>query len=455
VQLARVAIPGVVSADVLHALATSPREQVFQTKAAKAIVLAAWDKVKVWYYLDLFLEITALASICHLTTLLDHGAGFVMDVDESKPAFGVGPMPISMWVLLPIWVYNLLEELTEFKVFFLDRPEWRDNFFTSGNIVDAVRNVSLGAFFALISQHASAEVLAPVLAFISFNRWWKTLYAFRALDYFGERLLPILGAFREVLPFTLVLVFYAGAFANAFYALSHQGFDRVFVSVYRLGVLGDFTLEGDVFGTSDRQKFDTENDEFRTIPGMRLSWWWMQLALFFGTSFLLTVAMMNIFIQVMGSAFDRQEEVSEARFIRSRASICLYYFLRPWLGARHSDRDVVWMCYQERPTEEMAARSMRLSFTRTCGRIRQQLDQHLDYMDEHLSTLSEFSAQRFVSLEGAIDRLNDQVALLIGAVTGEREPTVATMSLGSNGETSEETIAKDVAAASRSALFER
>jgi len=168
--------------------------------------------------------------------------------------------------------------------------------------------------------------------------------------------------------------------------LSYHGWDKVILSVYRLGVLGDFSLEADTYGSADRQ-YEDEDGDLVTMPAPRLSWWWFQLVLFFGISFLLTVAMMNIFIQVMGSAFDRQEEIAEARFFRSRASICLSYSLRPWTRAAFLEEEFVWMCYQDRPNEERQARSVRQSMARACARLGRHLDWRLDHIDKRQEAL--------------------------------------------------------------------
>jgi len=422
ILLGRVAVPGVTSPEVLRALAAAPREEVFSTLAARAIVLGAWSEVRLQYYANLFLEAAFLAALCSLTGELDTRALWPEHVEEHAPAFEEGHLPGCVWVLLPIWTWNVLEEAFIAHAFLWQRATWQQDYLTSMNGLAWVRNAATGALLALTFTNAEAYLVCPLCALVGFSRWWKLLYALRGLDYFGERLLPILGAFQEVLPFTLVLLFYTGAFVHGTYALSFQGLDKVVLAVYRLGVLGDFDLESDVYGATYQSSVDLDTGEIGTKLGPRLDWWVLQLLLFLAASFLLTIAMMNIFIEVMGSAFDRQEEMAEARFLRARAAICLSYTLRPYqrlFGNKQVDQQYVWMCYLDKPNEERECRSVRQSMARACVRLGRYLDSKIRdvaYQQDDLDAkLAQLSVQQERWMATTTQRL-DQVESMLGTV---------------------------------------
>merc|ERR1712113_655482 len=100
--------------------------------------------------------------------------------------------------------------------------------------------------------------------------------------------------------------------------------------VYRLGLYADFEEE-DVVGESD-----TVDDG------------WQHIA-FVLASVMVTFILINIFIGIVGGAYDHYQDRAEEHFVRARASIGLEYSLfssflrRP---RKRLDEQYVWFCHQ-------------------------------------------------------------------------------------------------------------
>merc|ERR1712137_798552 len=88
----------------------------------------------------------------------------------------------------------------------------------------------------------------PLLAVLGCMKWIRILYFLRGFQTLrlGVRILPILGALGEQASFVLVLLFFLGAYANASYALSDEGWAPIWFSSYSVGFLGEFDKASDV-----------------------------------------------------------------------------------------------------------------------------------------------------------------------------------------------------------------
>lgn len=370
VRLAKVAVRGALRPSVLRALSITPRKKAYHTLAAQSIIQCAWQKVRLLYCIDFILDIGAVAAVCHLTAMvrIDMGDGPVETLDGNRIAFD-SELPASFYPLAAICIKDILKDLIKTKCFLWDHSAWYEDYFSVENGWDWFRNIATTLLLWLLWNGARVNALCQLLSAIGFSRWWKVLYSLRGFEVFGDRILPVLGAFQEVLPFLLVIFFCGGAFVHASYALAHQRtVVQVIETIYRLGVLGDFDKYEDVYG---QEEVWTVGDDgvMETDDPPYLSWKSLQTFWFFATSFLFTVALMNIFIGIMSSAFDRQEERSEASFLRTRTSICLTYMLRIETLKRlfccrssFENDEVIWLCYQDMPME-MAneSRSLRQS----------------------------------------------------------------------------------------------
>lgn len=61
------------------------------------------------------------------------------------------------------------------KAFLIDRREWRRDYLTLGNALDHFRNIIVGLLVAFTAAEEKAEVVAPLVALVGFDRWWKVL----------------------------------------------------------------------------------------------------------------------------------------------------------------------------------------------------------------------------------------------------------------------------------------
>eukprot|EP00930_Biecheleria_cincta_P100485 TRINITY_DN9211_c0_g1_i1.p1 TRINITY_DN9211_c0_g1~~TRINITY_DN9211_c0_g1_i1.p1 ORF type:complete len:1096 (-),score=167.21 TRINITY_DN9211_c0_g1_i1:275-3109(-) len=335
IKIYRVSVPGALCVEVLHALVVAPRDEVFGKLAAKGILEAAWQLNKLWHLLGLVLDIVQLAAVCHLTFELKR-----IDSDSQQGAgtgsvFDRRDLPVTFWVSIVTLVISVMVETWQAKVYLWNRPSWRSMYFSFQNVWDWSMFLATGLMLYRIRQRATQEYVLPLVSFVGFSCWWRILYALRVFKAFGMHALPVLGAFREILPFTVILLFYCGAFMHAFYALSVEDITDVFLAFYRLGMIGDIVNTSSL-GLQGNQQ--------------RSSWSDLQLIWFLLFSFLCTVTLMNIFIGVMSSAYNEQKEQVGTRFLRARAEICLNVMMMTTCLSRRrrpEDNQFVWICHEQ------------------------------------------------------------------------------------------------------------
>lgn len=168
--------------------------------------------------------------------------------------------------------------------------------------------------------------------------WCRILWDLRATETFtlGKRVLPILHAISAASSFLVVILFMLGASMQVSYAFTNRRLYTIMLQTYNMGFIGD--LKADLFfGTDAAESLDS-------------LWLSGHLAyLVFG--FILIVAMANIFIQVMGQAYDMELQEVEVSFTRARASRALQLMFRDMLlrGRKFNCSDsgsenYVWVC---------------------------------------------------------------------------------------------------------------
>eukprot|EP00930_Biecheleria_cincta_P017047 TRINITY_DN13659_c0_g1_i1.p1 TRINITY_DN13659_c0_g1~~TRINITY_DN13659_c0_g1_i1.p1 ORF type:complete len:190 (+),score=33.28 TRINITY_DN13659_c0_g1_i1:408-977(+) len=127
--------------------------------------------------------------------------------------------------------------------------------------------------------------------------------------WFGTPSLPILEALHDVISFLIVTLFFTLASMQVSYALTDARLSDIFFDTYRMGFVGDMTNE--LFFNKDGPAW--------TLESLFHFWW------YFFFSFLVMVSLANIFIQVMGNAYDKAEKRVGISFVRSRMSVTLHY----------------------------------------------------------------------------------------------------------------------------------
>ena len=108
----------------------------------------------------------------------------------------------------------------------------------------------------------------------------------------GRKVLPILEALHDVISFLIVSMFFAATSMQVSYALTVSKVSTIFFNTYRMSFVGDMNSE----------LFFGEEGLNWSLAGLFHFWW------YFFFSFLVMVSLANIFIQVMGKAYDQAQD---------------------------------------------------------------------------------------------------------------------------------------------------
>lgn len=394
VKFARIQLRGATSPVVLRALSLAPLDSTLDSVAAKSIILASWQQS--WWQIatDLFMASLQLGAVLALTMRLPAAEAR----EQGEALFRAMELPAAFWALLVAWLFAACDEAHQIYIHCCRNPSWRASYCTMTNALDWLRIATVCSLLLFLVLEFPASVVAPMLSYVGFVSWWSLLYALRGFDTLGQRILPVIGAFKEVLPFSMVVIFYFGGFVHAFSALSiSKPFTEILLSSYRLGFLGDFDM-----------------DELIGEESEGLTWSRIQQAWFILMTFLFTLAMMNIFIGIMTNAFDAEVEKVETGFLRERASQCLRYASQPaWLrvdrvalrllgrrqnGARGTR--TIWVCMQDRPEEEAAdLRSLRQTVGVSERRIARRLEDIQESMEKRVEDVQKGMEKRMDEME--------------------------------------------------------
>jgi len=155
--------------------------------------------------------------------------------------------------------------------------------------------------------------LRTLLAAAGFFKWIKIVTYLRGLQTLrlGQKFLPIHYTLQEGVSFLAVMVFFILAAWHALYALYPEeevSWIGLFRQTYELGFLGEFAADN-LLGKS-------ANDGTS-------SWAWVQQITFLVAAMLVVVMLTNIYIGVMGNAYNHNHGKALELFVRARASICL------------------------------------------------------------------------------------------------------------------------------------
>mmetsp|Transcript_65535 Transcript_65535/g.166007 ORF Transcript_65535/g.166007 Transcript_65535/m.166007 type:complete len:1320 (+) Transcript_65535:261-4220(+) len=317
VRFARLRIPGICHPVVLHGLAYTPRVQVLSTLAARAIAQAAFSQHTRELAFDVFAEAVSLLSITRLTSAVRSG-----EMQEEMPGMdSVALVEFYLAFIIVVWFKNTTDEICLLMGYCYQG--WVSDYFTWQKFWVWLHTFGMivlwcwaghGSFYG----YYQIGLVRPLLATVGAMKWIRLLYAFRGTSTFrlGPRILPIIFALGEVTDFVLITMFFTCACAHVSYALSEKStsLNSVLFSSYRLGFLADFEIPDDVF-------FISEGEE-------AFKWQPFQTAAFILFSFVVSIALTNIFIGVMSNAFDYHSERVSELFVRTRAAIALDHALR-------------------------------------------------------------------------------------------------------------------------------
>eukprot|EP00971_Amphidinium_carterae_P098943 1956623-Amphidinium_carterae.1 len=151
------------------------------------------------------------------------------------------------------------------------------------------------------------------LALNSVLHWMVMLYELRAFEATGQRLLPIMRSVQSILGMVVIMLFLTLAFVTAFWALDRQHADEslLFDVVVLL-----FTGES-FFSAADFDGLD--------VPRK-----WVLILLTISGIFIFIACAMNVFIEVLGDAYDDEQLKMKCTFLQERARILSDLLLRPY-----------------------------------------------------------------------------------------------------------------------------
>eukprot|EP00929_Paragymnodinium_shiwhaense_P040741 TRINITY_DN21223_c0_g1_i1.p1 TRINITY_DN21223_c0_g1~~TRINITY_DN21223_c0_g1_i1.p1 ORF type:complete len:243 (-),score=14.75 TRINITY_DN21223_c0_g1_i1:261-989(-) len=223
---------------------------------------------------------------------------------------------------------------------------WMTDYAYEAHFIFTLGIISLNGYFLQyvyanechLPESETSRVLCGVVACLM---WFRLLWTLRTVERYnvGRRVLPILGSMTRASSFLLVAMFFFGASMSVSLAFTDKDVSAIFFDTYRMGFIGD--MRANLF------------IDQHYIAGMFTSLSLASHLAYMMFGFLVMVSMANIFIQVMGQAYDDESKRVEVSFNRARAfrglQFCLYSEMLtklldccPW----NEDNRVIWYCYR-------------------------------------------------------------------------------------------------------------
>jgi len=411
VTIARLQVPDPIHPVVLHGLAFTPRRQVLDTIAAKALAQLSFERATQRIVTHILLELASLGCITRLAEAVR--SGDLLEENLAADPAGRSIIVVCWCLVAFVWLKNLFAELCLITGYF--RRGWMSDYFSPLSLASWFHSLLFGIFGAWLGIGMARgferrpDEARPLMAAVGCTQWISVLYACRGFQRFrlGPRILPIFAALTEVGDFVLITLFFAGSCCHAAYALSNHeiSYRYIMFSVYRLGFLGDFATREDVLYLPE----DDPNAE----PTSQTVFQYLSFVIF---SFVIAIAMTNIFIGVMSNAFDfHQERVTEL-FVRSRAKMGLNHMLTSegasfWchctsLKSCHAlmsrvlrrnphnapapKEDTLWLCY---PKNDEDGANCEISLRGSLHAVRASLAAQLSEIQASIGTLSKESGK--------------------------------------------------------------
>jgi len=335
-------------------------------------------------------------------------------------------------------------------------------FFSSTDTVQASAYIALLilGLESLLNYEASVSQKLFV-GFLCGGSWLKLLFLLRGLYWFGPRLIPIFRALGDTLPFAFMVVLCVVASAHSYYLVcpdveipAYASFSRMF----RLGIHADFDLL-ELEGVDPTYHPDSDGVISPEDPPPGEEFWLVQIVFLFVSSGS-AVLLMNLFIGVLSSNYDRFEDMSQALFMRHRAVMLWQYTRRPWtqLWLRMKERKAKvnpmrvnpmrndwksmghdWLIVAERDDGNLAEeRSLRRHFS---DRLKKQNDEIKMLMNSEINTLVNGKIE---TMDGRIETIDRKMEDALVALDGKFEE-IKTLLSGMSSSSHGTGVAKDVA----------
>jgi uncharacterized membrane protein (DUF485 family) len=222
----------------------------------------------------------------------------------------------ALAIIATVFLKNVYDEVRKFIGFW--KCKWMREYRNTNTLKNWGSMAAVAALLVLLvlpNPPDDQGYLRTLLAAAGFFKWLKIVTYFRGIQSLrlGQKFLPISYTLQEGTSFLLVMIFFILAAWHAFYSLYPEtvtgtSWTHLFSMTYNLGFLGEFDLN-DLLSESAT---DGAN-----------SWAWVQQILFAFAAMLVMVMLTNIYIGVMGNAYNDYHAKALELFVRARASICL------------------------------------------------------------------------------------------------------------------------------------
>lgn len=300
--------------DVLFAIKEQEDEDVFQALGIQAILKLGWQKVWWRYTGHLINSILIVVVLLFTTTAINTSTGGGFTVWAR----------VRVLVMSFLWGKDVEQEIAQFIGYWI-LGKLEAYLLDIWNVIDFVRLVLTGVVVSYLwgdeSQQRDSLPFRILLAIVVFFRWMRVLNGLKGYEFAGKDMLPIMRAFGNVLPFFSVVACPLLGFTHAYFCFGVYGGDffLTFSIIYRLGFLGDFDMDEmeDVNAAYEAQN----NTVFEPLEPDKGRWWLILRFFLICCSLILTLAMMNIFIGVLGESYNTAREKSEEIFWKNRAQI--------------------------------------------------------------------------------------------------------------------------------------
>jgi len=309
--------------EIAFALANGVNQTAFDHPGARALVMHRWRQAKSWYRANLLNNLLLALSFLIASFLIN-------ELDwrgHHREAYKWERYALASFAFM-LWIRNIFNEIMQ-MVGLAMMSHFREVYCSEvGNVMDIIRLVLTGFGIVMIIAADHYGVADDMnwyrifLAVVMFLLWLKVLYCQRGFDSMGMYMLPILVAVRSTWNFILVMIWPAIGFANCYFMLNvYPEFFRAVTLVYRMGFVGDFDVE-EVEDIDPEYVPKEDGDGTLEVDDPK---WTTYHAVFIIFTFVVTlsfaIVMMNIFIGVVGEAYNTAYSNRTRIFLHNRACI--------------------------------------------------------------------------------------------------------------------------------------
>lgn len=187
-----------------------------------------------------------------------------------------------------------------------------------------VFRIIVNAVILGVIAHKGKDAKESAIFSVSFGilvcfKWLKLLREVCSIRSIGMRILPIMITLQDVGPFCGVVLVYLLAATNAYYSLGLKTGIQAFIIIFRITFLGDVDLnELEAVSSSSRV---LEDQTIQTTPPESSQYHEVCVVFMLVVVFVMSTALMNIFIAVLSNAYDKATNNALTEFLRAQAGV--------------------------------------------------------------------------------------------------------------------------------------